>query len=832
MPTSAPSWSRPSGGSSMSDNIFRTNAPAYWAQNLPVLPLEPRAKAVKIGGWTTFCTQMPSVEQQKAWLKTYPDGNMGLPLGPQSGLVAIDIDTDDEKVHALIEQLLPKSPWKRRGKKGCVYVFKYTGQRTFRIRDVTGATILECLSQGAQIVLPPSIHPDTQRPYEANTELLSVFKSAPELPKDAETILRAALVEAGFDLSTQGFAKITAWVPSGSRDNAMTAHAGILSRAVVRGERTLKEAMDEMVNWVESYTEKVAGDPLDPQKAQEKVVQFFIRDCTGPKRSPVHPGWDSDLDPKLAKEIKEQLGEDGEAWEYDRFRMDATAAFERHPPNSSGFIAELNRILMKVVNCSSMTPLEEGMFLRYVANCSGKTITSAALNKQVQEMRAGNLAGVDHTEIAQALVAELERYGAVRYHNHVWWQWVGACWKELEEKDIMRKIAETFGSYPAAKRHTDHKGIMQTAQALVSGDICTVPVKGINFANGFLTTDLQLKNHRPEYGKAYVLPYRYVPEAAGQMARFMQFLVDCWGEEADFEDRVQSLREAIAATLFGVATRFQKAFCLFGVAGSGKSVTKDIVVGLMPPESTCSVLPAVWGDKFSPAGMVGKLMNIAGELSEDKMIPGDLFKLVVEGAAIEGQYKNKPIFTFEPECAQWFLSNHPPRSRDSSGGFIRRWQFFVFNKPVKPEFKNTNLATEILAEEREAIAAWAVASLPDLMRRHDYIQPPSHLAMVKDVATTNNSVRFFLQGGGRLKIEEARTGKERVATSETTLYEAYWAFCNTTAYTKPVTMKNFRHRMSEMQGEFGFELRLVTNDWGQEEAHYVGITVAGLGKAA
>lgn len=810
----------------MSNNIFLEQAPRHWAAGLPVLPLMPREKRVLLNAWSTFCVTMPDPALRDAWLREYPNGNMGLPLGPAAGLLAIDLDTEDERVLKLVEQVCGYSPWVRRGKKGSVRVYRYSGERTFRIKDVNNNTIVECLSQGAQVVLPPSIHPDTQAPYTANAELVDVMDQVVRLPDGVEVLLRQGLIDLGFELATQGYTKVSQWVPAGSRDTQMTAMAGILSRGVVRGERTLAEAMDEMQTWVENYTEKVAGDALDPQVCRQKVMSFFIRDCTGPKRAAVRPGWDSGLPEDLIKEIKELLGEEGEAWDFTRFQAHFTKIAEQTKPNTAAFIHGVTETLQKMVNCSAMSALEEQMLCRFIVNSSARTLTMHTLKQQLNELRSGDLEGVDHTELAEALVTELEKLGKVKYHVNSWWRWNGAHWSPLDDSTVLRTIAETFGHYPAAKRHSDHTGIMKTAAAMVAGDIMTKPVEGINFANGFLTTDLKLVAHSEDYGKTYVLPYRYLPEAAGAMPRFMQYLWDCWGGEPDFDERVEAVRESIAATMFGIAWKFQRAICCFGVAGTGKSVMLDIMQGLMPKNAVCSVKPGDWDDTFLPAMMHGKLMNRAGELSDTKMIPGDMFKLIVEGSEISAQHKHKAIFDMQPKCAHWFGSNHLPRSRDSSGGFTRRWLFHHFTRIVDRATKNINLAREILDEESEAIMAWAAAAVPGLVSRHDYTESQTHKALAQSMAVSNNSVRQFL-----VQSQELRIGKDdKAKLTETALYDRYYSFCISTTNAKPVNLSNFRHRMVEMKGEFGFEVDTQMNEHGFEETHYLGLMIVN-GKA-
>jgi putative DNA primase/helicase len=96
-----------------------------------------------------------------------PRSNIGLPFGPASGLCAIDIDTTDEELVKAIEDCLPATPWRRVGKKGCALVFKWQGQKNFKIRSDEGM-ICEFLGLGNQLVLPPSIHPDTGEAYTAN----------------------------------------------------------------------------------------------------------------------------------------------------------------------------------------------------------------------------------------------------------------------------------------------------------------------------------------------------------------------------------------------------------------------------------------------------------------------------------------------------------------------------------------------------------------------------------------------------------------------------------------------------------------------------------------
>jgi len=180
--------------------IFRDNAPLYWAAGLPVMPLKRwdspskgAGKAPILSEWTNYGTNMPSPGVQGMWLGQYPDSNIGLPFGEASGLCAIDIDTEDQGQVDAILAALPKSPWVRVGKKGMGLIYKWSGQNNFKLRDGDNKSIVEFLGKGNQMVLPPSIHPDTARPYTSNTNLWDVLDQIPILPLDLEGELRRAL---------------------------------------------------------------------------------------------------------------------------------------------------------------------------------------------------------------------------------------------------------------------------------------------------------------------------------------------------------------------------------------------------------------------------------------------------------------------------------------------------------------------------------------------------------------------------------------------------------------------------------------------------------------
>lgn len=172
---------------------FLDLAPYYWAASLPVIPLQHRDKKPVLRRWNIYCSRLPDASECQHWLSAYPAGNLGLPLGPRSGLCMIDIDSDDPEVIEAIRSVLPRSPWERVGKKGMVLAYRFSGLKNFKIKGPDGSMVVELLGEGNQVVLPGSIHPDTGRPYVANAQLWDVLDEVQPLPADIATQIRTVL---------------------------------------------------------------------------------------------------------------------------------------------------------------------------------------------------------------------------------------------------------------------------------------------------------------------------------------------------------------------------------------------------------------------------------------------------------------------------------------------------------------------------------------------------------------------------------------------------------------------------------------------------------------
>jgi hypothetical protein len=127
---------------------------------LGITPIPTNGKIPIITDWSRFSSVLATEDEVNSWVKKYPRKNIGIVLGAASGLVAIDVDIDNVG----ILKLVPYTPIVRKGKKGAVFFYKYNKTILTR-KKRKGLPPIDILSDGTQVIIPSSIHPETKKPY-------------------------------------------------------------------------------------------------------------------------------------------------------------------------------------------------------------------------------------------------------------------------------------------------------------------------------------------------------------------------------------------------------------------------------------------------------------------------------------------------------------------------------------------------------------------------------------------------------------------------------------------------------------------------------------------
>ncbi len=166
----------------------------------------------------------------------------------------------------------------------------------------------------------------------------------------------------------------------------------------------------------------------------------------------------------MTEQEKEELGlqfdKDDEEWSFDEMVDYLKGEFERHPAGGNGRANAVDKILARCARSSNLSSLEESRLMQYIVDVSRiPGLRAPMLKKQITELRSSGIQGTDHSEIAKAVLEDLEQLHPVRRYGSGLWCYKGSHWEELQAEAVMARIANDYGHLQAGKRHSDHKGI-------------------------------------------------------------------------------------------------------------------------------------------------------------------------------------------------------------------------------------------------------------------------------------------------------------------------------------------------------------------------------------
>jgi len=150
------------------DRPFADTATKYEHLGVSLIPVKPKSKRPALRKWTGFNNNIPNAENFGSWLKEFGHCGVGLTPGrkPGQNRFVIALDVDGEGYVELFRTVLGSCPSAKFGKKGITFFATAEDKlKSAKIGPPQADKVVELFINSGFVVLPPSIHPETDAPY-------------------------------------------------------------------------------------------------------------------------------------------------------------------------------------------------------------------------------------------------------------------------------------------------------------------------------------------------------------------------------------------------------------------------------------------------------------------------------------------------------------------------------------------------------------------------------------------------------------------------------------------------------------------------------------------
>lgn len=310
---------------------------------------------------------------------------------------------------------------------------------------------------------------------------------------------------------------------------------------------------------------------------------------------------------------------------------------------------------------------------------------------------------------AQLLADDVISLGPLAYGvDNQFWSYEGGVWKVRPKIIPARCVALLKGRF----RNAHAANVATIVEHSVEEITCEPVVDYINFKDGMVNwrTGERLP-HAPHYGSTVQLPVNYNPDAT--CPTFEKFL-----ESVLSPDYVKYVWEMIGYLMMN-GNPLQSAFMLLGNGENGKGTLMRVIGDLLGHENIAALsLDSLTQNRFAPAGLFGKVANIAGDIDATYQENTAPFKMLTGEDTYNGEHKHGAFFQFRSWAVPVFSANKVPGSSDTSHGYLRRWRIIEFSREITEAEKIPGFS-DILSRELEGIAAKGLRHLQELMSRNN-----------------------------------------------------------------------------------------------------------------
>lgn len=363
------------------------------------------------------------------------------------------------------------------------------------------------------------------------------------------------------------------------------------------------------------------------------------------------------------------------------------------------------------------------------------------MNDVLQFPIGGVLERGDEIELAMRLIFEDELRTGERpvtdeagvYHT---WNGDRGIWEPADEVAIKCRVDEFAGApvegskgpYPLKMREGAAGAVHRVMQrhtwrpGFFRDDVLAFQGQMVAFVAG---NEIRIEPARAAHGARTLMDARIDEEPPDQgRGSLLSHYLSTTFEDEDEHARIQ---EIMGAALFGLGTRFKKAWFftdhrdMFGQGGTGKSQLLDMIWSLVPSSRRCSVAPQDFRDDTKVILLYGKTLNLVFEAPASDIIREETVKAIVHGEYITKRQVYERPMTFAPMALHVFATNELPDAPGATGAFWDRWEVIEFRR----RFRETSaeiphIGKKIVEQELALLIQFALRGARRLLKQKGY----------------------------------------------------------------------------------------------------------------
>ncbi len=248
---------------------------------------------------------------------------------------------------------------------------------------------------------------------------------------------------------------------------------------------------------------------------------------------------------------------------------------------------------------------------------------------------------------------------------------------------------------------------------------------------------------------------------------YQYFMNSTFGED---EATIRCFEEFLGLVISPIRD-VKQSFFLYGPSNTGKSVILNVLKEIIGAQFTSSLSFSQLGNEFAVAQLVGKWLNISGEMSGVANRRIDIFKSLTGNDLVTACFKGKDHFQFQNQALLVFACNNFPQiSYEVVEAFASRIIIFPFSKVIPREKWIPDLSEKLL-QEKDIIIKRAIKGLKRLQKRNYEFDETDSMYQCKQLFLgDSNSFLLF----ARRCIVENPNGQ----CSSSSIKKCYHEFCS------------------------------------------------------